>query len=82
MPGKMGSWKHVPDPELEGVKGEMRPWCSHMKGRSGRKAELSCRQRVLSPELQMSGQKHSQMWKGRGEGGMRGMGKVNWFGWR
>lgn len=30
----------------------------------------------------MSGQRLSQMWKGIEEGGIRGMGKVGWFGWR
>jgi len=51
----MGSWKHVQDLELEGVEGGMRPWCSHMKGKSGRKAELSCGQRVQSFKCQGRG---------------------------
>lgn len=47
----MGSGRLGREPEMGRVEGEMSPWCSRREGKSRRKVEQSCGQRLLSPEF-------------------------------
>ena len=51
QPGEMGSGRWEQEPEMGRVEEEMSLWCSHEEGKSRRKFELSCGQRLLSPEF-------------------------------